>query len=195
MISQVGGAKAFVGAVTFDGHSTSGHDSAGSAIPASFGRTLQANFTWTVPLGGAAATVTAVRLYLRLLGVSIATKEVDIQNAQPTPAGGWAGNVSLVEDLSQYTYLVEGLYLANADVYANGTSTLLWSESFYIAFTGPAHLTVVAVLLVVIVAYEGYEIASIRRQARSVQRLSPDSASEARNPARADSEDGPEDGR
>lgn len=172
-VSQAVPSQGFDGAVTFDSRATVAHGSPSSAVPGSFARQLVANYSWSVPTGAAPVTVTAARLYLRLLGLSIATKEVDVENAQPTVAGGPTGNLSLVEDLSQYTYLVEGLYLATASIYANGTQSLLWTESFYVSIAGPSHLTAVFVLLLAIGLYEAYELATIRRDARREQKPGP----------------------
>ncbi|MCI4365115.1 MAG: hypothetical protein L3K10_03515, partial [Thermoplasmata archaeon] len=117
------------------------------------GGKLTTFFAWQAPTQP--ALVTQGTLTLFFLDAQVGTSSQSIVGAVPAANG----TITLTSDFSQDQYLFEGVYELLATLSSNGHS--LYHTTFYVWIQAPNHLTVVNIALILIGAYEIYQIAAL----------------------------------
>lgn len=152
------GGPGVLATVYFNGQPIASHTTTGSAISTTFSPAFTVSFFINISAGTGLATsitISGVRVSMLYFGANIAQKEVDIQN----PIPGKGANITFPMDLTQYQYLISGLYAMDAIVLVNGTAAS--TQQFFIAVHPPYYLTVVSVALIGLGLFEIYSIAAL----------------------------------
>ena len=140
-------------ATTFDGASTSTHDSAGTALPTTFDHPFSLQVAWSSHGGvlgtPSLVTVTGARVSLLLLNFATFTQETDLRN----PAPAYAGTINMTLDFTQDRYLVEGVYLMSVTLLGQGGAGIA-SQTFYFHATATYHLVALNLGLAALILYE-----------------------------------------
>jgi hypothetical protein len=162
----------FSATVTFQGAPTTDYSTPGSAIRTSFDSSFTSVFNWS---SDQATLVTQATLSVLFLGATVGTTSNTLNNAVPS----LIGNITLTSDFTQNKFLFEGVYQLIASLYDHGQA--IYNTTFYVWVQAPYHLTVVNVALLLIGAYEVWQIAALgsARVARKQLGLDPPPEKEA----------------
>jgi hypothetical protein len=156
-------ATGFSASASWNGASIASASTPSTAITTSFGSPVAVNFTW---FSGPGVTepfaITDAVVHILYLGQQAWTKD----QAFTPPMSAGTGSYSLSSDLTESRYLVEGLFLIQADLLSNTNGTV-WSQSFYVNVLAPYHFTVAALALGIIGLYELVSLARVGPHALS----------------------------
>jgi hypothetical protein len=162
--------------VTWNNVDVSSHASRGSAVGTTFGGLVDVKFTWksvgAIPSRLTAFNISTARLQLIYFGLPLTTRD----EVNSSPIADTGGTFDMQWDPGILRYLAEGSFAMMASLIApNGTT--LWSEQFFIHATAPfAVLAILPLLLILIVVWELYSLATVGRASAPSpwqQRLAP----------------------
>ncbi|MCI4363107.1 MAG: hypothetical protein L3K13_02220 [Thermoplasmata archaeon] len=149
----------FLYGVSWNGRATANATTTGSALTVSFGSTITMQFHWTNSgTNGPPGGVSEVEFQAFLFGYSFLTRALTNSPALTTPTGV----TNLTWDPGALNYIISGVYLCLASIFApNGTT--LWSESFYIKANAPYTVgALLPLILLVLLVYELYSVLTVR---------------------------------
>lgn len=155
-------------AVTWNGVNIDTATSPSSAIATDFATPTVLHFHWASRSPGAPGnaplplyTISDARFQYFLFGLPVETRDEVASNATAASSGSF--NMSY--DPGVYRYLAEGLFAATATLLTpNGSA--LWSQDFFFRASAPySVLAVLPILLLLILAYEVYQLATVGRAA------------------------------
>ncbi|MCI4345779.1 MAG: hypothetical protein L3K07_03380 [Thermoplasmata archaeon] len=149
----------FLYSVSWNGRGTSNATTTGTALTVSFGSAITMQFHWSSggssgPPGG----VSEVEFQAFLFGFSFITRALTNTPALTTPTGV----TNLTWDPGALTYIVSGVYLCLASIFAPNGSTI-WSESFYIKANAPFVVgALLPLILLLLLVYELYAVLTVK---------------------------------
>ncbi len=155
------------GSVLWNGVPTTPADSPSSAIATSFGTVVTLGYSWawlgTAPAGYG---ITHAQLRVLFLGQSVWTKDLQLEPARNATLGA----VNLTSDLTSSQYLLEGVYIVEADLVSDNQGQV-WSEQFYVHVQAPNHLTAAGIGLGALAVYEVVQLARVGPHALPKERM------------------------
>lgn len=149
--------------VTWNSIDVASHTSRAAAVGTSFTGLVGVKFTWksvgAIPSRLVAFNISTARLQLIYFGLPLTTRD----EVNSSPIADTGGTFNMQWDPGILRYLTEGSFAMLASLIApNGTT--MWSEQFYIHATAPfAVLAILPVLLILIVVWELYSLATVGR--------------------------------
>lgn len=138
-----------------------------SAISWSFSNVAHVQYDWTGPVLGPG--VSQAFLVILFLGLPAYTKQEVRQSALPI------GSVNMTYDLTQYKYVLQGLFQLHAYL-EDPNGTTVWSENFYVRVSQPYDLVAVTVGLILLTVAELYMVATVGPRAADKLRQAPPAA-------------------
>jgi hypothetical protein len=163
------------GSAYWDGTNVQTASSPSAAFQIQFNGAVNINYTWTSLLSTNLYTVNDARLQIFYFGFALATR--DVTNANPMPAAG--GTFTMNWTTGPLQYVLEGTYRVVASLLEpNGTT--VWSQSFWVQVAAPFYiLAAFPIVLILIIIYELYAVATVGRQAtlRQTRKGNPPAAS------------------
>jgi hypothetical protein len=148
--------------VTWNGANILNYSSATSAARIGFNGVVDVHYEWHTPVGSAGVyTINDARLQIFYFGFALATRDVLDSSALP----GTSGTFDMNWSTGSLQYILEGSYKLIASLLApNGTT--MWSQTFWAYVEAPFYVgAVLPIVLVLIVLWEVYNLATVGRQA------------------------------
>jgi hypothetical protein len=157
--------------VLWNGVPTAPASSPSSAIGTSFGNLVTLWFSWGWTAGSLLPAVPGygiahAQLRVLYLGQSVWMKDLQLE----PPRDATFGAVNLTSDLTSSQYLLEGVYLVEADLVSDNRGQV-WSEQFYVHVTAPNHLTAANLGLGALAVYEVVQLARVGPHALPKERM------------------------
>jgi hypothetical protein len=154
-ISSEPAASSFSATVTWNGVNVNTAGSAASALSVDFSNSANVLFNWTTPTG--AVNPNDARLQMIYFGFALATRDV-------VNSGNGGSRAVLNWTPGALVYVLEGVYEITASLVAPDGSTV-WSENFFVHSTAPFSIgAVLPIVLIVIIIWELYSVATSGRQ-------------------------------
>jgi hypothetical protein len=123
-----------------------------TAFSWSFSDVAHIKFQWAGPVIG--PEVSQASLVVNFLGLPAYTKQQVLSVPQPV------GSVNMTYDLSQYKWLLQGLFELHGHL-ADPNGTVLWNENFYVRVSQPYDIVIATVGLLILTLVELYLIATV----------------------------------
>ncbi|HTW40192.1 MAG TPA: hypothetical protein VMF04_04980 [Thermoplasmata archaeon] len=149
--------------VSWDGTNITTAASASSAFRISFGNSVNLYYAWRQPSGvlssGAPWSINDARLQIFYFGFALGTRDVT------TATGNTSGSIVMSNwNTGPLQYVIEGTYQLTASLLApNGTTA--WSQTFWVQVAAAFYvLAALPIVLILLVIYELYNVATVGKQ-------------------------------
>ncbi len=163
-----GPSSGFQATVTWNGADVSSASAMSAAISTSFGSTINLHYAWSYTTGGIGPKVNAynisdARLQMFYFGFPLATR--DVVDSNPQLANN--GSFDMSWDPGVLQWVLAGIYGVTTSLLAPNGSTM-WSDAFFVHVTAPGGVgAILPIILLLIGAYELFELARSGRQSAS----------------------------
>lgn len=160
--SHPAAAGPITGTVTWNGANVLNYTSPTSAVHIGFNGVVSVHYSWSSSVGTSELfTINDARLQIFYFGFALATRDVVNSAALPGTSGQFTMNWST----GALQYILEGSYRLVASLLApNGTT--MWSQTFWAFVAAPFYIgALLPIVLVLIVVWEVYSLATVGRQA------------------------------